>query len=49
MDPKINAKTKGAEIKRIGHTFSGLHGNDPHAQRRGYPKEPTPATFGKGS
>jgi hypothetical protein len=49
MEPSIKSKTGGAEIKRIGHTFSGVHGNDPNAQRRGYPKEPTTVTFGKGS
>jgi hypothetical protein len=49
MNPSIKSKTGSAEIKKIGHTFSGVHGNDPNAQRRGYPKEPTTVTFGKGS
>ena len=48
MQPSIKSKTGGAEIKRVGHTYSGLHGGDPNAQRRGYPKEPTTQIFGKG-
>lgn len=47
MQESIKSKTGSAEIKKIGHTYSGIHGNDPNAQRRGYPKEPTPQTFGK--
>jgi hypothetical protein len=46
---KPMGKTGSAQIKKVGHTFSGLHGNDPNAKRRGYPTEPTPVTFGKGS
>jgi hypothetical protein len=46
MDPSIKNKTKSAELKKVGHTFSGVHGNDPNAQRRGYPKEPTTVSFG---
>jgi hypothetical protein len=49
MEPSIKSKTGNAELHRVGHTFSGVHGNDPNAKRRGYPDQPTTVTFGKGS
>jgi hypothetical protein len=49
VEPSIKSKTGNAEIKRVGHTFSGLHGIDPNAKRRGYPDQPTVQVFGKGS
>jgi|694.fasta_scaffold07540_15 hypothetical protein len=48
MQANIKSKTGNAEVKKIGHTYSGQHGNSVSAQRRGYPKEPTTITFGKG-
>jgi hypothetical protein len=48
MDKGIKSKTGNVGIKKIGHSFSGMHGNDPNAKRRGYPNEPTTITFGKG-
>jgi hypothetical protein len=43
----IKSNTGSVGIKKIGHTFSGLHGNDPNAKRKGYPSEPTTVSFGK--
>jgi hypothetical protein len=47
MEKSIKSKTGNAEVKKIGHSFSGQHGNNPNAQRRGYPSEPTTVSFGK--
>lgn len=49
MQPTIKSSTGGATIKRIGHTYSGKHGNDPQAKRKGYTDSPSEITFGKGS
>ena len=49
MQPTIKSSTGGATIKKVGHTFSGKHGGDPNAKRKGYTDTPTEQTFGKGS
>jgi len=47
MQDSIKSKTGNAEVKKVGHTYSGVQGSEPNAQRRGIPSEPTPQTFGK--
>lgn len=49
MQPTIKSSTGGAAIKKVGHTFSGKHGNNPGAKRKGYSDTPSEITFGKGS
>jgi len=48
MEKSIKSNTGNTTINKVGHSFSGQHGVDPNAKRRGYPAEPTKITFGKG-
>ena len=46
MDKEIG-KTGSAPIKKVGPTFSGNFGSDPHAKVKGRGQEPSDLTFGK--
>jgi hypothetical protein len=40
-------KTGNALIKKVGHTYSGVHGSNPNAKVKGVTTTPTEQTFGK--
>lgn len=46
MDQSLG-KTGSAEIKKIGHTNSGVFGSEPDARVKGRSVEPTPQQFNK--
>lgn len=48
MKQSIESSTGKAELKKIGHTTSGVFGLEPNAKVRGRGTEPTPQTFGGG-